>query len=78
MLWIAVRQVAVDVGVLAVLLIWGVYRGDDRVERWVGRRWGRVKEVLGKLREKRLGFEGAGRWWFWEFLRRFVSQGRES
>jgi Acyl CoA binding protein len=57
-LWIAGRQLALDALVLGVLLVWGVWRGDDRFERWIRRRWEEVRRlVLGW----KVGWEGSGK-----------------
>lgn len=69
-LWIAMRQLAVDALVLAALLGWGVWSRDDRFERWVGRRWGQLRRLVEgiKARRRRRWWVG-GRWkWDWVAL----------
>lgn len=66
LLYIAIRQLATDAVILLGLLLWGVWRGDGRVEGWVRRRWVEVRSVL--LRWKGRVEEGRGIWWWWRVL----------
>lgn len=47
--WAAVRQVAINIVILAALLLWGRWRGDKRMEEWAKRRWREVRSVLGRI-----------------------------
>jgi hypothetical protein len=49
-LWIALRQMALDAVVLGVLLLWGVWRGDDRFEKWARRRWAQLRRLVEGMR----------------------------
>ncbi len=49
-LWIAVRQMAFDGLVLGLLLLWGSWRGDDRFERWITRRWTQLRKAMERLK----------------------------
>ena len=49
-LWIAVRQLAVDGLVLGLLLLWGWGRGDDRYQRWFTRRWAQFRKAMEELK----------------------------
>lgn len=46
LLYLALRQLAINASVMAVLLLWGVWTGDERFERWVRRRWEQVRRGL--------------------------------
>lgn len=54
-LWIAVRQLAVDGLVLGLLLLWGWGRGDDRYQRWFERRGAQFRKAIE-------GLKGRWRW----------------
>lgn len=58
LVWVALRQIALDAVLLAMLLLWGVRTGDRRVERWVGRRWSQVRTLAEGLRAKWDGMAG--------------------
>lgn len=45
--WAAVRQVVISMVLLAVVLVWGRWRGDRRMEEWARRRWKEVRSALG-------------------------------
>lgn len=49
-LWMAIRQLAVDAFILGLLLLWGVWKRDDRFEKWVGRRWTQLRRLMEGLR----------------------------
>ncbi len=49
-LWIAVRQLAFDGLVLGLLLLWGSWRGDDRFEGWITRRWTQLRTAIELLK----------------------------
>ncbi|KAJ6167504.1 hypothetical protein N7497_000347 [Penicillium chrysogenum] len=50
MIWVAVRQIVVDIAMLGMLLIWMRLRGDRRVEHRLKTGWAAVKVRLGKLK----------------------------
>ena len=52
--WLAVRQAALNALLLAVLVLWGRWKGERRVELWLRRRWKEIRGVGGGL---------DGRWW---------------
>jgi Acyl CoA binding protein len=61
--WIAVRQLAFDAALLAVLLLLGVWRGDDRFERWIRRRWTQLRSAA-----ERMKLRWGGNWdWDWDW-----------
>jgi len=60
--WMALRQLAVDALVLAILLVWGGWSGDDRCENWVRRRWSQWRSMV--QRWKGVG----GRHWKWDWI----------
>ena len=47
-LWSAVRQMCVSAVLLGVLIVWGRWKGDRRVEEWARRRWKEVRGLLGR------------------------------
>jgi hypothetical protein len=47
LLWAALRQVAVNVVLVGIFVLWGRWKGDKRAEEWVKRRW---KEFSSSLR----------------------------
>lgn len=49
-LWIAVRQLAVDGLVLGLLILWAWGRGDDRYQRWFTRRWAQFRKAIEALK----------------------------
>lgn len=53
MVWVAIRQILVDIAMLGMLLIWMRIRGDRRVEDRLKAGWASVKARLGRVR--RLG-----------------------
>lgn len=54
MVWVAVRQILVDIAMLGMLLIWMRLRGDRRVEDRLKTGWAAVKGRLGRVRGLRL------------------------
>ncbi|CAG8149520.1 unnamed protein product [Penicillium olsonii] len=50
MVWVAVRQILVDLAMLGMLLIWMRIRGDRRVENRLKTGWAAVKARLGRVR----------------------------
>jgi hypothetical protein len=54
MVWVAVRQILVDIAMLGMLLIWMRLKGDRRVEDRLKTGWAAVKGKLGKVRGLRL------------------------
>jgi hypothetical protein len=50
MVWVAVRQILVDIAMLGMLLIWMRLRGDRRVEDRLKTGWAAVKGRLGRVR----------------------------
>ncbi|CAG8285551.1 unnamed protein product [Penicillium salamii] len=50
MIWVAVRQILVDIAMLGMLLIWMRIRGDRRVEDRLKTGWAAVKARLGRVR----------------------------
>ncbi|KAJ5950413.1 Acyl-CoA-binding protein ACBP [Penicillium vulpinum] len=52
--WVAVRQIVVDIAMLGMLLIWMRLRGDRRVEQRLKMGWAAVKARLGKLKRLKI------------------------
>jgi hypothetical protein len=50
MVWVAVRQILVDVAMLGMLLIWMRLRGDRRVEDRLRTGWAAIKGRLRRVR----------------------------
>jgi hypothetical protein len=55
--WAAVRQCAVNVALIGILMVWSRWRGDRRVEEWAKRRWKEVRVVVGEVEWWSMG------WW---------------
>lgn len=55
--WAAVRQCAVNVVFVGLLLVWSRWRGDRRVEEWARRRWKEIRLVVGEVEWWSMG------WW---------------
>ena len=47
--WTALRQVAVNVVLIGMLVLWGRWKGDKRAEEWVKRRWKEMSSFLQTL-----------------------------
>jgi hypothetical protein len=54
MVWVAVRQILVDIAMLGMLLIWMRLKGDQRVEDRLKTGWAAVKGRLGRVKGLRL------------------------
>lgn len=72
--WLAVKQLTIDAAVLALLLLWGVWREDARVERWVGRRWVEARGVVEEFQtgKRKWAAEWRSRLDFWRVLARIL------
>ncbi|KAJ5832202.1 hypothetical protein N7474_000513 [Penicillium riverlandense] len=56
LLWVALRQIVMDIALLGMLLIWMRMRGDRRVENRLRTGWSEVKARLGRFKLlKRIG-----------------------
>ena len=49
LVWAALRQVAVNVVLIAMFVLWGKWKGDRRAEEWVKRRWRELSSFLHSL-----------------------------
>jgi Acyl CoA binding protein len=49
LLWAALRQVAVNVVLVGIFVLWGRWKGDRRAEEWVKRRWKELSSFLRTL-----------------------------
>jgi hypothetical protein len=49
LVWAALRQVAVNVILIGMVVLWGRWKGDRRAEEWVKRRWKELSTFLQTL-----------------------------
>ena len=49
LVWAALRQVAVNVVLLGIFILWGRWKSDRRAEEWVKRRWNELSSFLQTL-----------------------------
>ena len=49
LVWAALRQVAANVVLIGMVVLWGRWRGDRRAEEWVKRRWKEISSFLQTL-----------------------------
>jgi hypothetical protein len=49
LVWATLRQVAIDMVLVGIFVLWGRWKGDRRAEEWVKRRWKELSSFLRTL-----------------------------